>query len=313
MKNIGYYILKGLMWLLSRLPLKVHRALGRGLGAIALHVIRYRYTIVITNLSRSFPRARYAEVKDMARRFYRHFGELIGETVWFSGCTDRRRLHDAHVMEITNPEQLQEYYDGCPSVMVMYTHAGNWELLGGMDLYNYTSAPYPATQDNVVVVYRKMHSAVSDRILKESRIAPLEDKERFDGYVESKSLVRYVFSHRDEKKIYNINTDQRPYFKGSDTLKVHFMNQDCETMTAAATLARKFHMGVLFLSQKREEEGHYSLSYIPVCKDASQMTPQEIMDRYYALLEADLNAQPWNYLWSHKRWPNKTLSTNETK
>ncbi len=26
------------------------------------------------------------------------------------------------------------------------------------------------------------------------------------------------------------------------------------------------------------------------------------MRRYYKLLEADIEAQPWNYLWTHNRW-----------
>ena len=28
------------------------------------------------------------------------------------------------------------------------------------------------------------------------------------------------------------------------------------------------------------------------------------MERYYALLQKDIEAQPSNYLWSHKRWKN---------
>ena len=39
-------------------------------------------------------------------------------------------------------------------------------------------------------------------------------------------------------------------------------------------------------------------------RDASQMTPGEGMDRDYSLLQKDIEAQPWNYLWSHKRWKN---------
>ena len=33
-----------------------------------------------------------------------------------------------------------------------------------------------------------------------------------------------------------------------------------------------------------------------------QQQVQAIMEKYYTLLEEDINAQPWNYLWSHKRW-----------
>ncbi len=32
------------------------------------------------------------------------------------------------------------------------------------------------------------------------------------------------------------------------------------------------------------------------------MTPEAVMNGYYKLLQAELEAEPWNYLWSHKRW-----------
>ena len=41
-----------------------------------------------------------------------------------------------------------------------------------------------------------------------------------------------------------------------------------------------------------------------IARDASELAPGEVMDRYYALLQKDIEAQPSNYLWSHKRWKN---------
>ena len=49
-------------------------------------------------------------------------------------------------------------------------------------------------------------------------------------------------------------------------------------------------------------EGGYTITFNPICEDASRTTPEEIMNKFYALLEKDVEAQPWNYLWTHKRW-----------
>ena len=32
------------------------------------------------------------------------------------------------------------------------------------------------------------------------------------------------------------------------------------------------------------------------------MTAQDVMKTYYQLLQEDIEAVPWNYLWTHKRW-----------
>ena len=44
------------------------------------------------------------------------------------------------------------------------------------------------------------------------------------------------------------------------------------------------------------------MSVVPLSDNASAEKPDDIMKRYYKLLEEDLQAQPWNYLWTHKRW-----------
>jgi lauroyl/myristoyl acyltransferase len=32
------------------------------------------------------------------------------------------------------------------------------------------------------------------------------------------------------------------------------------------------------------------------------MSPEAVMNEYYKLLQRELEEEPWNYLWSHKRW-----------
>ena len=115
-------------------------------------------------------------------------------------------------------------------------------------------------------------------------------------------MVRYVFEHRAEKKIYNFITDQHPYFKSKDFLVVNFMHRDCDSMRGAAALACKFGMAVCYMGMPSDSRGHYKIEYTTIADDASDMDPDDIMRQYYKLLEKDLQAQPWNYLWTHNRW-----------
>ena len=310
MQKFGNRLLKGTLRLLSKLPLGVHYALGGVLAWLARVVVRYRRHVVDHNLALCFPDKTDKERKAIRRKFYRHFGELVAETVWFGGCRRPERLRRARLVEIENPGEVASLFDGAPGLVVMYSHLGNGELLGGSGSCNYTDTPLPFTEQNFCVVYLRQSSPVWDEILHENRIAPLLDREHFEGYIESRDILRYAFEHRDSKKVYNLNTDQRPYAVSRGVAEVDFLGQHTYTMTGAAALARKLGMAVAYLSMRSDRRGHYLLRYTPICRDASGQEPQQIMQQFYRLLEEDIRRQPEQYLWTHRRFDRpKNLQT----
>lgn len=299
---MGKFFVKGLMRLFGMLPLKVHYFNARWIAWLLRNVIGYRRDEVLINLTSCFPEKEYNELKQISKDFYLHFAELIVEAIWFGACRNPERLHKARMMEIANPGLLNELYEKYPSVMVMYSHTGNWELYGGIASYNYTDLPMHIREDNFCVVYRKLSSRMWDEILRKNRFAPLLDRDGFPGYIESKTLPRYVFSHRNEKKFYNVNTDQRPYYAAPSFIECDFLHHRVRTMSAAASLAAKFKMAVVYLNMNRTRQGHYLLEYTTLCEDASQMPVEAIMQQYYSLLEKDIRNNPANYLWTHRRF-----------
>jgi Lauroyl/myristoyl acyltransferase len=301
MQKIGTWLVKGVLRLLGLLPLRTHYALGRFVSWLAEDVVHYRRDVVIHNLTKCYPDTNVWDLKPIRKAFYRHFGELVAETVWFGGCRSAERLHRQRLVEVENPEVAAHLFEVSPSMVVMYSHCGNWELYGGIASYNYTDTPLPFTEQNYCVVYLKQ-SKMWDDILRDNRFAPLEDPEHFPGYIESRDLIRYAYEHRGEKKVYNVNTDQRPYFASPGNLDVDFMGQRVQTMTGAAALARKLGLSVAYLTMRSEGRGHYVMRYTPICEDASKMSVQDIMQQYYKLLEQDIREQPGNYLWTHQRF-----------
>ena len=80
------------------------------------------------------------------------------------------------------------------------------------------------------------------------------------------------------------------------------MHQQTNAMLGSVGLACKFSHSVMYMKMKRVERGKYEMSFINICDDASKMAPEDIMRKYYDLLEAEINETPCNWLWSHKRW-----------
>lgn len=303
--GLGVALMWGLLGLVSRLPLRFHLWIFRTVSWFLEKILHYRRDELMINLSRSFPDKKYKELKQIRHKVYIHLADLMAEAIWFSGCRNfkrgRRRLHDAHIGEILNPEVINSLYDERPGLMILCGHSGNWELMGGFLNMNY-SEPWHFDEASLGFVYKRLHSHLWDRIMDKNRCSVLYANPGFDGYCETGHILRYALEHRDEKRVYVFPTDQFPY-RGAQRHEVGtFMHQRTLAMAGGATLAAKLKMGVVYTRWTILERGRYTIEFIPIARDASTMDPVDIMKEYYRLLQEDLERQPENYLWTHKRW-----------
>lgn len=300
-KGYTEFKINAILWvvrLFSRLPLKFHYFCGDVVSWFMKNILHYRKNVVITNIARSFPEMTYQDVRNTVSGFYRHLGEIFAEAIWFSGA-DYRKIHGSRICEITNLEVLNHAYSTSPSVTVLFSHCGNWELIGGLWCYNYNpDVEYPGDENCIRVVYKRLHDTVWDEVFKRNRCHPI--KTGFDGEIESNMILRYAIKHKDTKYVYIYPTDQYPYATSHDAGL--FLNQPTKVMIGSAALAHKLGMSVMYLRMKQVSRGHYQMTFVPICSDASAMEPEAIMGKYLELLEEDIRETPYNWLWSHKRW-----------
>ena len=301
MKFFCANVLTGLMRLLSLLPLRVHYALCSVLALVMRDVVRYRRKVVETNILHSFPDRSPEERKEIMKGFYRHFGEIVAEAVWFGGCRSVKRLRRQRLCEFEGLEEHRRELEGMKGVMYLTSHCGNWEIFGGWFKYAPDGA-LPYDERRVIAVYKRLSSEVWDEVMARNRFWPMKGK--FTGYVESRSVLRYILQHRRDKDVFLFPTDQYPYRYAIGHEVQDFLHQKTMAMTGGASIACRLGLGAVYVGFKSVSRGHYRMSFRTIASDASQMSPGEVMDRYYALLQEDIEAQPWNYLWSHKRWKN---------
>lgn len=264
--------------------------------------MHYRRDVVMINLARSFPEKKYNELRKIADDFYKHFGDLFAETFWFAGSHDTKRLRDSHICEMEHADVLNRLYNDCPGVIVLNSHLGNWELTGGILNYVYAPDKVDFGEKNTTVVYKELSNSFWDKVFGDNRCAPIAKENKETCYVESRKILRFVIAHRNEKWLYVFPTDQCPYKYASAHTVDNFMHQPTLTMTGGAALAHKFGFAVVYMAFKKKEGFGYKMSFREICPDASKFTPEDIMNKFYSYLEEDINAQPENYLWTHKRW-----------
>lgn len=257
--------------------------------------------MVWMNISRSFPEKKYKELKTIYRDFYRHLGEIAAEAIWFGG-SDYKRLNKAGIVTVKNPEVIARLFETTPSVTVMCSHCGNWELLGGF--YGYMTKDgfdCPFDETVLTVVYKRLSSELSDMIFAWNRTNALE-KDSPHSIIESNNVLRFSIKNRAEKRIYGYPADQTPY-KGMGRHDMGmFLNQKTYAMTGSLGVACKLSHSVVYMKMKHVARGKYEWEFIPMCEDASQYTPDELMRKYYDLLEQEIRETPHNWLWSHNRW-----------
>ena len=302
-RSPGAVLLDGVLRWKGRLPLGYHYFWGSVAAWFFTRVLRYRKAVVEANLARSFPELDNAAREAVKRRFYARLGEIFAETVWFAGCRGERgiaRFRRQGIIRTLNPELLNRFHDTGRSVMVFASHTGNWELLGSL-LSAPGPVPFTVRPEDIAVVYKRLSSRVWDEALRDNRCGIVAHT-GFDGYVESKQMLRFALEHRDEPRVYLFPNDQAPYAGSTRTAIGTFLHQETQAMTGGAALARKLGMAVVYLRFRCEARGRYTVEYVPLCDDAAPLSTDELLRRYYMLLEADITAQPFNYLWSHRRW-----------
>ena len=299
MGKFGVKILRGAVKVVGSLPLKVHYAFAGFITWILRDVMRYRNDVVLTNLARSFPDKKYHEIKQIYKEFYKHLGELFVEAIWF-GASNYKRLYKSGIVTVTNPEVFNEVFENTPNTTVLFSHCGNWELLGGFLGYRTSTGVKMAMEEkHIRVVYKELHSKFSDDFFRRNRVNALETVGT-ECEIESSKILRTALKGRNEKAVYIYIADQYPYVSAFHVGE--FLSQPTLAMLGSAGVAHKLGHSVLYLKMKRVKRGSYEMTFIPICEDASKMTPEEIMRKYFDILEEEIRETPHNWLWTHKRW-----------
>ncbi|MBQ9184463.1 MAG: lysophospholipid acyltransferase family protein [Bacteroidales bacterium] len=299
MAKLWYGILIAIIRPWQSLPLGFHYLWGKFLSWL-MKAFRYRRDDVMINLARSFPGLKYKELKKIARQFYRNLGMIAAETVWLGGRA--RRKQKVFKKGIVSVEGGREVYEAFAkrSIMVLNSHAGNWELIGAYMQKLCDESGDLMSEKDVAVVYRRLHGKFSEEFFRRNRCA-LQSKS-FDGYVESRVVMRHVVRHRNERKLYVFPNDQYPYGTAIARASVNFLNQETEVMTGGAEVAERLGMSVFYMYADRTAKGKYTVRFSKICDDAAALGKDNIIKEYYRRLEEDIRKNPSNYLWSHRRW-----------
>ena len=163
MKDFGYRLLKGALTAVAFLPLGVLYIFADVLYVLVYHVVRYRRRLVRRNLAECLPGLSEAERRAVERRFYRNFADYVVETVKLLHISDAEMERR---MTFENFELIDRIVAEGRSVVIYFSHTGNWEWAPSMTL---RVARRPGDGVEYCQVYRPLRNRTFDRLMLDVR------------------------------------------------------------------------------------------------------------------------------------------------
>ena len=295
MKGYRRYIpLNWLLGAVARMPLKVLYVFSDILFVIIYYIVRYRRKVALDNITASFPDKSPRECGKICRDFFRHFSDYIVETIKLGHISDEEiKRH----MEFTGCEILDRYFDEGRSIVVYFSHCGNWEWAPSITLW---MRHKPAPDLVYAQVYRPLTNKWFDAYF-------LRLRSRFGSVSYDKRMVfrHLLMLRRDNiQSIPGFMSDQKPSHNDPVHI-VKFLNHPTAVITGTETVVRKLDMVAVYWDMQKIARGHYRLTPRVITDNASEMPEYAITDTYVKMLQETINRQPSIWLWTHKRWKNK--------
>lgn len=250
---------------------------------LTYNVIGYRRTVVIQNITRSFPHMKYGEVSCVVKKFYiclnAYFAEIIKSISAPVAVLDEKIIFE-------NLEIIDRYVNAGQNVIACLGHCGNWEMLNFM--------PYKLCHD-MYAVYKPLRSGIINNLM-------IRLRSRFGmKLLPDKSVIRHILMQKPTPAVYLFLADQCPQIK-EDKYKFNLLNQETYFFSGMEKIARISGSAVVYLHITRLSKGNYKIRCIPVCSGMKPMNEGEITRKYVDLLTENIKEEPYGWLWTHKRW-----------
>jgi Kdo2-lipid IVA lauroyltransferase/acyltransferase len=268
----------------SRLPLWMLYALSRVVGWVAFRILHYRRELVRENLARAFPQFTEQQLRATVRSYYYGFAEMLAEvlkSVTISPAQLSRRVHTV------NLGTARELLARGQSVLLVAAHQCNWEW---MVLALSLELGYP-----VDATYKPLGDPWSDREMKKLRA-------RFGcRLVPAKQFFADIIRRHDVVRCLAMVADQEPT---TSEFKhwTRFLNRDTAFYMGPEEISRATHFPAFFMGFRRLARGKYLMELTPLAAAGEVLAPGELTERYAHLVEAQIQAAPADWPWSHKRW-----------
>jgi Kdo2-lipid IVA lauroyltransferase/acyltransferase len=279
-----FYLIYGLLYVGSLLPMRVLYFFSDGLFGVLYYVIGYRKEVVMQNLAIAFPEKTLEERVAIAKIFYRNFTDNFIETMKLLSAGEAF-LTKRFVID--NPEVFDSYYKQGRKCKLHLGHNFNWELANA-------AMPFLTTY-SFLVVYLPVENKIVDRILMTLR------SRTGSKLLPATQLSRAIMSFRKTQYLLTLVADQAPA-NLAKSYWLNFFGRPTPFMQGPEKGARIANIPVVFAHVYKSTKGYYRAKLEIGSDNPAQLREGELTLRYIHFLERNIREYPSMYLWTHRRW-----------
>ncbi|MBD3383123.1 MAG: hypothetical protein GF404_13140 [candidate division Zixibacteria bacterium] len=288
MKNL----LHGIEYLLAELFVALFSALddrralklGKHLGTLFYHLLKYRKTVALKNM-------RFCEIGDDDQermRYIRRMFESFGQTAAEFARLNRYSKADLNQKaDVRNREYFDEAFSHGRGVLFLSGHFDNWELL----IQAIASFGY-----KIDIVVRQQHNLKVDRLM--ARLRRSENIEVITAEVSPRSIIRSLKRNHGVAVLMDV-------YGGRNAETAKLFGHEVPTLTGALEIAVKRKVPVFCEFGRRINYSRHELIIRPPViagQDDKVKTVEALLAYYHGELEKAVRQAPWLWLWTHKRF-----------
>lgn len=279
MSALLYYCI---VYPLSLLPLWILYRMSDLIFLLFMSVLPYRKKVVKANIERSFPDLSSKDQAVLVRGFYRHFSDLLIESIKNLSISKDELLRR---MTVINPEVLQNLQKNGKSTIFVSGHFNNWEWFITAQALLVPNASYG--------IGMPLSNGFWDKKLTERR-------QRFGLTVVHAQNYKTMFNQSKPVSVL-VLSDQAP----ADARKsywMEFLHQQTPILFGVEQMANEFDLNVVYFQLKKVKRGYYEIEFKTLTTEARSLSYGQLTEQHVQLLEQSILEEPCHWLWSHKRW-----------
>jgi len=278
-----YYIVYGLLWLFSLIPLRILYLFSDLIYGLLYYVIRYRRDVVASNLLIAFPEKSDAERKKIAKKFYHNLIDTFIETIKMLSVPRKFILKRIS----GNWEVINVLKSTGRSVQLHLGHHFNWEWLNAAGSQQFTM-PF-------IVVYMPIVNKIFERLFYDLR------SRNGTLLVKATRMKEEFLPYRNMQYILALAADQTP----GDLKRgwwFQFFGRPTLFVKGPAKNAIFNNNAVVFAFLRKIKRGYYEFELSIAELNPGGLTEQELTSKFVVYLEEVIRNYPDMWLWSHRRW-----------
>lgn len=280
-----------LYWLvikpISLLPYPLLYGLSDFFFFLLYYVIPYRKKVVMRNLAMALPHLSEKERKQVSKKFYHHFCDLVVESLKNFSITHEQSQKR---MRTVNPELLNQFAEKGQPVILAGGHFNNWELWA-------VAAAHPL-KHKMVAIYKRLNNAYFDAKMRSTR-------SKFGLNLISTRETSDYFKNRETGNTVTVFAIDQSPADPKKSVWIEFMGLDTAAYYGAEKYAKELNRPVVYGVISKLRRGYYEMTYQVVVEHPQEMAHGEITQALHRVLEREIYRAPEYWLWTHKRWKHR--------